>query len=176
MLDVIFKRRSIRKYQDKPIESGKIKELIKALLLSPSSRDKKPWEFIVVDDRELLKKLATSKTGSATFLSGAALGIVIIADSQKSDVWVEDSSIASIILQLMGESIGLGSCWIQIRERWHDSGQRAGDYIKTLLNIPEPYQVESIIAMGYPAENKPPHNESQLPYDKVHFNTFGKDA
>lgn len=175
MLDVLFKRRSIRKYQDKPIEPEKIKELITALLLSPSSRNNKPWEFIVVDDRELLNKLATSKTGSAAFLSGAALGIVIIADPQKSDVWVEDCSIASIILQLMGESLGLGSCWIQIRERWHESGQRAGDYIKNLLNIPEPYQVESIIAIGYPAENKSPHNESELPYDKVYYNAFGKE-
>jgi nitroreductase len=174
MLNLLFKRRSIRKYQGKPIEGEKIQELIKALLLSPSSRNIKPWEFIVIDDRELLKQLASSKSSSAAFLSGAALGIVIIADSQKSDVWVEDCSIASIILQLMAESLGLGSCWIQIRERWHESGQRAGDYIKKLLNIPEPYQVESIIAIGYPAENKSPHSESELPYYKVHFNDFGK--
>ncbi len=174
MLDILFKRRSIRKYQGKPIESEKIKELVTALLLSPSSRNIKPWEFIVVDDKELLEQLATSKSSSAAFLKQAALGIVIIADAAKSDVWVEDCSIASIILQLTAESIGLASCWIQIRQRWHDSSQTAGDYIKNILNIPEPYQVESIIAIGYPGENKAPHNEAELPYDKVYFNAFGR--
>lgn len=173
MLEMLLKRRSIRKYSEDRIEPKKIKTLIKAALLAPSSRNLKPWEFIVVEDKELLKKLAESKRHSAAFLKDAALGIVVIANPEKSDVWVEDTAIASTILHLMAESIGLGSCWIQIRERWYDDNQTSEDYIKQLLRIPDKYKVESIIAVGYPAEQKSPHSESEIIYKKVHLNGFG---
>ncbi len=173
MLDILRRRRSIRKYREDRIEPEKIEQLIKAALLAPSSRNLKPWEFIVVDDRDLLKKLAESKEHGSAFLKGAALGIVVMADPEKCDVWIEDTSIASIILHLMAESMGLGSCWIQIRARRHDAQQMAEDYIKDLLNIPDKYQVESIIAVGYPAEQKSPHSESEIQYSKVYLNAYG---
>ncbi len=173
MLDMLLKRRSIRKYSEDRIEPEKTKTLIKAALLAPSSRDLKPWEFIVVEDKELLKKLAESKRQSAAFLKDAALGIVVVANPEKCDVWVEDTAIASTILHLMAESIGLGSCWIQIRERWYDDNQTSEEYVKSLLRIPDKYKVESIIAVGYPAEQKSPHSESEIMYNKVHLNGFG---
>ncbi len=173
MLDILFRRRSIRKYRDDKIEQEKIDQLIKAALLAPSSRNLKPWEFLVVEDKDLLKQLADSKKHSAAFLKDAALGIVVLADPEKCDVWIEDTSIASIILHLMAESMGLGSCWIQIRERWHDSDRTAEEYVRNILKIPEKYKVESIIAIGYPAEQKSPHNETELQYSKVHLNAFG---
>jgi nitroreductase len=173
MLDLLIRRRSIRKYQEERIEAEKISQLIRAALLSPSSRNLKPWEFVVVEERELLAGLAKSKPHGAAFLSGAVLGVVVLADPEKCDVWIEDTSIASILLHLTAESLGLGSCWIQIRERWYTEQITAEDYIKTLLKIPDKYRVESIIAVGYPAEHKLPHQESELQYHKIHMNTFG---
>ncbi|KUG04576.1 nitroreductase family protein [hydrocarbon metagenome] len=173
MLDILSRRRSIRKYREDKIEQDKIDQLIKAALLAPTSRNLKPWEFIVVEDKDLLKQLAKCKKHGSAFLEGAALGIVVLADPEKCDVWIEDTSIASIIVHLMAESMGLGSCWIQIRERWYDAGTTAEDYVKDSLKIPHQYKVESIISVGYPAEQKPPRSESELPYGKVHMNAFG---
>ena len=172
MIELLRKRRSIRKYTDKVIEPEKIEILKEALLRSPSSRGIDPWEFIFVDDKELLKQLALCKPHGASFLNGAALGIVICAEEQKSDVWVEDCSIASILVQMVAQSIGLGSCWIQIRKRKFDDQMTSEDYIRKLLNIPSGFKVESIIAVGYPAEKKEPVPPEDLKYEKVRANSY----
>lgn len=173
MLDILSKRRSVRSFTKDKLSKEEVKNLIKAVLLSPSSRNFNPWEFLFIDDPVLLDKLSYSKEHGSAFLKDASLGIVVIADPNKSDVWIEDTAITSIILHLMAESMKLGSCWIQIRKRMHNSSQTAEDYIKEVLSIPEKYHVESIIAVGYPAEEKLPHNEAELKYDKVHFNQYG---
>ncbi|RLB08257.1 MAG: NAD(P)H-dependent dehydrogenase/reductase, partial [Deltaproteobacteria bacterium] len=140
----------------------------------PSSRGFNPWEFIVVTDRDLLEKLSRAKEHGSAFLKGAPLGIVVCADPYKSDVWIEDSSIASTFILLAAESLGLGSCWIQIRERMHNEAKSAQEYISEILNIPKEMKVESIIAVGYPDEKKPPHRKEELQYGKVHINLYGK--
>jgi nitroreductase len=174
-LSLIQKRRSIRSYKEKSITSEKIDMLVESALRAPSSRGFNPWEFIVVTDTGLLDKLSKAKPHGASFLKHAPLGIVVCADPEKCDVWVEDASIASIFIHLAAESIGLGSCWIQIRKRMHDNIKTAQEYVRSLLNIPEKLNVESIIAIGYPAEKKPPHPEESLQYEKVFYNRYGKD-
>ena len=173
MLELLKKRRSIRKFQNKQIARMEIEQLIKAALMSPSSRNLKPWEFIIVSDPDLLQELSLSKTNGSYFLKDAAAGIVVLADPNKSDVWIEDAAIASIILHLTAESLQLGSCWIQIRMRDHDATQTSEQYVRKLLGIPDNYQVESIIAIGYPAEGKPPISEKDLIFSKVHDQKFG---
>ena len=172
-LSLIQRRRSIRKYLEKPVEAEKIVALIEAALRAPSSRGFNPWEFVVVTDKGLLEKLSTAKPHGASFLKNAPLGIVVCADPEKCDVWVEDASIASIFIHLAAESIGLGSCWIQIRKRMHDQTTTAQAYIRNLLNIPKNLNVESIVAMGYPAEEKSPHRKEDLQYKKVHYGVYG---
>jgi nitroreductase len=172
-LSLIQRRRSIRKYSDKPVGTEKIDALVEAALRAPSSRGFNPWEFVVVTEKGLLEKLSTAKPHGASFLKNAALGIVVCADSEKCDVWVEDASIASIFIHLAAESIGLGSCWIQIRKRMHDQTISAQAYIRSLLNIPKNLNVESIVAIGYPAEKKPPHRKEDLQYKKVHYGLYG---
>lgn len=170
ILDLLKSRRSIREFRSEEVEKEKIDTILKSALLSPSSRSRRPWEFIAVTDKELLQKLSQCREHSSQFLAGAPLGIVVIADPEACDVWIEDASIASIIIQLSAKSLGLGSCWIQVRERFHPDNTKAEDYIKGVLGIPEKYSVESIIAIGYPAEQKKPHDENELLYDKIHFN------
>jgi nitroreductase len=169
-------RRSIRQFTDQPVEKEKIDRLIEAALRAPSSRDFRPWRFIVVDQPHLLEKLAGTKPHGASFLKNAALGIVVCGDPSASDVWVEDTAIASTFIHLAAQDLGLGSCWIQIRKRDHSPEKTADTCVKDLLNIPQTFMVESIIAIGYPDETKQGHPEPSLAYDKVFFNQFGKTS
>lgn len=172
MIELLRHRRSIRRYLDKPVEAEKVTLLKEALLRSPSSRNFDPWEFVFVTERDMLAELARCKPHGAAFLAGAPLGIVVCADTTLSDVWVEDCSIASILVQMTAQSIGLGSCWIQVRKRQHDEQTTAAQHIQGLLGIPEHIVVESIVAVGYPAEQREPVPFESLNISKVHMGRF----
>jgi nitroreductase len=172
-ISLLKKRRSIRKYKDKTVEAEKIDILIEAALRSPSSMGRNPWEFIIVKDAEMMERLSKSKPHGASFLKKAPCAIVVCGDPQKCDVWIEDCSIASVFIHVAAESIGLGSCWIQIRERMYSEIKSSSDYISELLNIPTSLEVESIIAVGYPDEEKSGHNKEKLPFDKIHRGVYG---
>ncbi len=172
LFDILKSRRSIRKFQNKEVEKEKIDVILKSALLSPSSRSIRPWQFIAVTDADLIRQLSLCREPASRFLSGAPLAIVVLADKGSSDVWIEDSSIAATIIQLAVQDLDLGSCWIQVRERFHTEQETAGDYIREVLEIPEQYCVECMIAIGYPAEEKKPYDESTLLYQKLHYNKF----
>ena len=172
MLNILYRRRSIRKYKTTKLDSVTVQQLMKAALLSPSSKGLKPWQFVVVEDTEILKQLALAKKG-AGFLKNAALGIVILADPTISDIWVEDAAIAATILHLTAESLGLGSCWIQIRERQLTETESCEDYIRRVLGIPENLKVASVISVGYPDESKSPYSDQDLKFEKVFLNKYG---
>lgn len=167
MLDILRIRRSIRRYKDKDIEAETIDLLKEAALRSPSSRDIKPWRFFFIEDRDLLERLSRAKEHGSSFLEGAKLGVVVCADESESDVWIEDCSIAAIILQLAGQSLGLGSCWIQIRNRMYNSSLSSEDYVRNILGLPKGIKVESMISFGYPDEEKTPVQKEDLDYDKA---------
>ncbi len=172
--NLIKTRRSIRQFEPKPVETDKIGKLVEAALRSPSSMGRNPWEFIVVTEPELLDKLSRSKEHGSSFLKNSPFAIVVCADPQKCDVWVEDASIASIFIHLAAHGLGLGSCWIQIRERMHNTQTTAEEYVRQILAIPENLKVESIIAIGYPNEQKSGHPKEKLQYQKVHLNAYAK--
>jgi len=174
LLSLLEKRRSIRKFQSEPLNKDEVAALAEALLRSPSSRGRNPWEFVIVTDRELLGKLALAKEHGSAFLTGAPLAVVVCADPQRSDVWVEDCAIASTLVQLTAASMGLGSCWVQIRLRSHGDGRSAADYLRELLGLPDHYEVASIIAIGRPDETKSPHPKESLAYEKIHRNGYGR--
>ncbi len=172
-IDLLRSRRSIRQYQATPVEAEKIDLLVEAALRSPSSRGFNPWEFVVVDDPETIKRLARSKAHGASFLANAPLAIAVCADPQKSDVWVEDVSIATIILHLAATDLGLGSCWIQLRRRDYDDTATAGEYAAEVLGLREGLEVSAIMAIGYPDQQPEPHPQSSLQRDKVSINRYG---
>lgn len=172
MIDLLRKRRSIRVYEDRKIESEKIEILKEALVRSPSSRSINPWEFIFVDEKELLQILSQAKEHGSEFLEDAALGIVVCGDEKQSDVWIEDCSIASILVQMVAQSIGLGSCWVQIRNRLHNKDTTSEEYVQKLLGIPKNMKVESIISLGYPAEKKIGVPKEKLPFKKIRMNGY----
>ncbi len=171
--DLVTRRRSIRRFLQKPVAPEAVAQLVEAALRAPSSRGLNPWQFVVVEDRERLASLSRSKPHGAAFLKEAPLGIVVCADPQRSDVWVEDAAIATIFLHLAAASLGLGSCWVQIRKRMHSESQSAGAYVADLLGLPAGMEVAAIMAIGYPAEDKAPHPSASLTYDKVHREVYG---
>jgi len=126
-------------------------------------------ELKLQDNRPRIRVIRT--TGSS-FLKDAALGIVVCGDETKSDVWVEDCSIASIVVQLTAQALGFGSCWIQIRKRPHSQDRTAEEYIQETLGIPQHLKVESIISIGYPAESKKPILLEKLEFEKIRYNKY----
>ncbi len=171
--DLIKTRRSVRKFKNKPVEKQKIDSLIEAALRSPSSRSINPWRFIAVDNKELIQTLSQAKPHGADFLTNAPFCIVVCANKDESDVWIEDASIASIFIHLAAHGMGLGSCWVQIRQREYNSFKSAQTYVKEVLEIPDNIMIESIIAIGYPDEVKQGHKKDTLQFQKVFFNTYG---
>lgn len=173
LLELLRKRRSIRKFTGQKIEEEKLDILIEAALRSPSSRGLNPWEFVVVTDSGTIGELARSKTHGSSFLAGAPLAIVVCADPAKSDVWIEDTSIASLLLHLCAADLGLGSCWIQIRKRQHDEKTGSETYVKNILGLKPDMTVEAIVAIGYSAEEKPGRGDDTLLYERISYEKYG---
>ena len=172
LLPLLTRRRSIRQFQPRPVEAEKVRQLVEALLRAPSSRGRNPWQFVVVDDPQQLKRLAAAKAHGSAFLDGAPLAVVLCGDPERSDVWIEDCSIAAILLQLTAESLGLGSCWVQIRLRLCQDGQTSEDYLRSQLQVPADIRILAIVGIGYPAESKAGHERDSLSWDKVRHNRF----
>lgn len=172
MVELIQQRRSCRIYTDQQVETEKQEELKKILLWSPTSKNNRPWEFVFVDDKLLLQQLSECKPHGASFIKNAPLAIVILADPEKSDVWIEDTSIAAAFLQAGAEDLGLGSCWVQIRNRFHASGIKASEQVKTLLNAPTHLETACIITIGYKGKERRPYNNDDLLNERIHHNTF----
>lgn len=172
MIEILRNRRSIRNYTNQPLERQKLELLKEAALRSPTSKNINPWEFIFVVDSEKIQQLKMCKPHGIIPLETAPLAVVVCADETKSDVWIEDCSIASILLQLTAQSLGLGSCWIQIRNRDHSKSVSSEKYIQQLLNIPENIKVLSVITIGYPATIRQGKSFEELPFEKIRINQF----
>lgn len=173
-LELLKKRRSCRRFTDEPVDENAVCNIMKAALMSPSGHRINPWEFVLVEDKEMLKNLSVSKVAGAQLLEGAAMAIVVVADTTKSDVWVEDCSIATILMQLAAEDMGLGSCWVQIRLRKDSEGGSAEQNVKTLLQLPEHYAVLSILGVGHKERESKPFDEDKMQWEKVHVERFGE--
>lgn len=171
MLELLKNRRSIRKYKDTPIEKDVLEKILKCALIAPSSKNKKPVEIIVVNDKETIFELEKCKNMGTLGLKTAPTAIAIIANKEVSDVWVEDASIVATVIQLEAEALGLGSCWIQMRERQSENGDSEVD-VRKALDIPDNYGVLCVLSLGYKNEEKKPYNDSDLTFDKIHYNKF----
>lgn len=171
MLEILKNRRSIRKFTDKEVSKENIEKILKAGLLAPSSMNKKPVELIVIENKEAIAQLEKCKKLGTQPLKTAPLVIAVIGDSELSDVWVEDASIAATFIQLEVEKLGLGSTWIQIRKRksQHDDSEVE---VRKVLNIPEKYGVLALITIGHKDEEKAPYKDSDIDFGKVHYEKF----
>lgn len=166
--EIMRHRRSVRKYTDEPVPEEALEKILQAALLAPTSMNKRPWEYYVIKDRQILKELSRAKQHGAALLEGCDTAVAVFADSDLSDVWVEDCSIALAYMDLMASSLGVGSCWVQMRNRRDQSGSDAEENVRNALGVDLPYRIVGILALGMPAEDKAPYDLQSLMWDKVH--------
>lgn len=173
--DLAQMRRSHRKFTEQEIDAEDVKTIFRAALMSPTSKGQRAWQFVVVDDKTDIEKLADAKDMGSQFLKGAPLAIVVLGDPLQNDCWVEDGSIAAISMQYQAEDLGLGSCWIQMRGRGLSDGTSADTVIRGVLDIPENLSVLCILAVGHKADERKPQNEDKLKWENVHIDHFRHD-
>ena len=160
MIDAILHRRSVRKFQTKPVEDVKLNEILEAARLAPSGNNKQPWFFIVIKD-ELVKQEVAAATNNQGWIASAPIVIVAIADiCARSENFagmfvdeetsgfdlkrvIRDTAIAVAHILLEVDNQGLGACWC-------GAFTQAG--IRPVLEIPEDKYVLAVIPVGYPAE------------------------
>ena len=162
-------RRSTRKFTEQEIASDDVKTIMEAALMAPSSKRSLSWEFVLVEDAEKLERLSVCKDNGAKLIAGAKLAVVVLGDPMKSDVWIEDASIAATLIQLQAEELGLGSCWIQVRGRFGAMDEPAEDFVRETLGIPEEMGVLCILSIGHKDEERKPFDEEKMMWEKVHI-------
>lgn len=166
-MNAIFERRSIRNYLELPVESEKIKTILRAAMYAPSSENKRPWSFIVVEDREIIKEFQRIQQ-YASALTKAPFLVVVCADSniQKDQVYyLEDCAAATQNMLLAAYEAGLGTCWLGLDSPEEESTKE----IKRLFNLPEHIVPVSGVAIGYPEKTrtaKERFDESRIHFDK----------
>ena len=166
MLDLILKRRSVRQYLKKEVEETVLKDILSAGLLAPTGMNKKPCRFYVIKKKETLEALSTVKPAGAAMLKEAPVAIAVVVDEERTDTWVEDSSIALSFMQLEAADKNLGSCWVQIRLRTNE-GKSSESEVQKLLNLSDKDRVVGILALGYPEKEVKAHSLEEIDWSKV---------
>ena len=165
----MYARRSVRRYTGEAIPQDKLDKIIEAGLAAPTSRDFKPCEFYVVTDKDVLSELACAKQAGGAFLKDAAAAIAVFADSERSDTWIEDGSIALSYMNLMATEQGIGSCWVQMHLRKDADGSDAEANCRRILSVPDKYRIVGILSLGIPADEMPPKYPEDSDREKVHI-------
>ena len=145
---IIEKRKSIRTYADTPISQDVLNHILQVGELAPTSRNLKPCTFHLIQDREVLQKLSKAKKAGAAFAADAAAAIVVAADSERADTWIEDSSIAMTYMMLAAEEQNLGCCWVQVHLRKDENDRDAEENVREILGLPERFRVVGVLVLG----------------------------
>jgi nitroreductase len=168
LIDVMLKRRSTRKFNGEPVTKDELDRILHAALLAPTSMNRKPCNFMVVERKETLEELSKSKDHGAGLINGADKAIVVIADTLIADTWIEDSSIALTYMHLMATELGLGSCWVQIHLRSKD-GRDSEELLRDILKIDDHYRIVGIMALGHSDDIPDAHSLADIDKSKIHF-------
>ena len=169
-LKTIYTRRSVRSYSEKKISKEYIDAIIKAGLSAPSNINKMPWEFVVVDDKKILERLAKA-TLYAKMTKDAPLAILVCGNMDRTllgegkDLWIQECSAASENILLAAHSLGLGAVWTAVYPT-HDRIRN----VSKAVGVPSNIIPLSLIVIGYPKEVI--NSEKELPTDRVHYNGY----
>lgn len=164
--ELIAQRRSIRKFSDRPVPREVVDRLLAEALTAPSARNTRTTCFLVVDDPALVARMADMRDYGSAFLKGAPLAILVLGETSESDLWRENAAISATVLQLACVDEGLGSCWVHVhgrpRRKEAPEGEKAADYLRSFLPIPDSCEPLCAVAVGYsdfhPAP-LPPHDD-----------------
>ncbi len=146
-IDIARSRHSSRLFTSEPLLPREMELIMEAGDLAPSSRSRRPVRLIPVVDEGLIRRLAMCKDSGTRALETATFAVIVAADPKVSDVWIEDCSIATIMMQMEAEDLGIGSCWIQIRLR-KVGDTDSEDFVIREAGLDPGLKVLSIIAFG----------------------------
>lgn len=162
-LETIFDRKSVRKYTERPVEKDKLEMLVRAGMAAPSSRDRRPWEFVIITDRNLLDKMADGLP-LARMLKDTKQAIIVCGDTVKSNnAWQLDCSAAAQNVLLAAESMGLGAVWTAA----YPYPERI-KVVREALQLPDHIVPLTVIPIGYPTgieKTKDKFNKKQIHYN-----------
>jgi len=164
-LEAIHTRRSIRKYQDKPVPEEVVEKLLAAAMSAPSARNQQPWQFVVLSDRQLLTQVPQIMP-NAPMVARAPLAILVCGDlalEKSPGYWVVDCAAATQNLLLAAHALALGAVWCGVYPR-----QERMDGLRRLLHLPENVIAHSLVALGYPAEQPAPADRYRR--ERIHYN------
>lgn len=168
ILEVIKKRRSIRKFTDQPVEKEKLILLLEAAMAAPSAMNAQPWEFVVITEKEVMDKFRRALM-FAKMNAPAAICVLGSSRMQKNKAgdrfWEQDCSAATQNILLAATALELGSVWIGVHPVTIFERQ-----VSRILNLPEGVQPLNLIYIGYPAEAKEPR--TQYDENRVHWGPF----
>lgn len=157
-LQVIEKRKSVRKYADRPVEREVLDTIVKVAQTAPSSRNSRSSAFMIIEDKSVIEALAGMRDYGASPLKGAHAAIVVMGDTSKTDLWVDNCAISATFVQLAVTAMDLVSCWIHVNGRPclkdEPEGARAEDYVAELLGIRDGLKPYCVVAIGYPEEEE----------------------
>lgn len=170
LLTIMQNRHSVRKYNSNPVTKKEINDVISAALLAPSGKGQRPWEFVVIQNKDTLMELTNCRKGGAKMLESANVAIAVYSDSEKTDTYTEDSSIAMTHMLLAASELGLGAVWLQIRLRpSNEDGISAEDFVNSRLGAPDNMKIEALLVMGHIDEQPEPQKLPEFPSEKVHL-------
>ena len=161
-MEEIYKRRSIRKYSDRFISDNDVNKILKAGMNAPTARNLKPYEFVVIRDKNILLKLADMKKNA--YFVGSCNVCIALLGHELSDYWQQDLGAVSQNMLLEATHLEIGSCWVGIAPNVEYE-----NYVRGVLEIPENVRVFSLISLGYALENKDKndnYDDSVVHYEK----------
>ncbi len=167
--DLLLKRRSVREFTDENITKSQLNKILEAGLLAPTSRNLKPCNFLIISNKNTLNELANVKESGSQLLSNSNKAIVVVADSLKSDTWIEDSSICLAYMQLMAASLDVGSCWVQIHLRKSANGEDCEKLVRDIVKVDDFYRIVGILALGIAKNEVKSHTIDEIDKNKIHF-------
>lgn len=174
LYELTRRRRSVRRYAPGPVDDAVLREIMKVALTAPSSFGHRPVEYVIVRDRDMIRRIGACKLMGGSQINGAGAVIAVMvrtADKREAEFWIEDGAIASAYILLAAEQYGLGACWVHIRNRMGQRGT-SDEEIRALLGVPEGYTVLNLVAVGAKGESKRAYTDADLPLEKVHWDRF----
>jgi len=161
-MELLLRRRSIRRFLDREVPLEVLIKIVNVARHAPSGKNRQPWEFIIITDEDILKRLGNARRPSSEPLLNAKAAIAIVTDPN-TPTHIEDGACVAIYVWLAAVSMGLGAVWINpggVKEMYE------------ILGLPEGRHLHSIIAIGWPAEKPKPKRLKRLS-ELVHINTYG---
>lgn len=168
--EILSKRRSVRKFNDKSVEREKLERIVQMTLTAPSSRNSRSTRLWITTDKALLEHVATMRDYGAAFAKGASAAIFVMGDTSASDMWQVNCAISATVLQLAIVDEGLASCWVHVEGRPclkdEPQGKTAEEHLREKIDLPENYRVMCVVALGYsdfePAALPPYNGEERV--------------